>query len=121
MLVTSDVKAEGDQPSKPRCEGAVYLFEYVALGKQSHTHTSNHPCHFTIVHLESWTLEKTIWGSGFTLPELSDACCDEAHGEAEQVVFGALLGKLLWLLKRQIENVGGNRQGQDNLIQARQT
>lgn len=35
----------------------------------------------------------------FTLPQLSDSCCDELHGEADQVVFGALSIKLLWSLQ----------------------
>ena len=34
----------------------------------------------------------------FTLPELSDRCCDELHGEADQVVFITLPIKLLWFL-----------------------
>lgn len=37
--------------------------------------------------------------AGLTLPQLSDTCCDEAHGEADQVVFGALFSKLLRLLE----------------------
>lgn len=34
----------------------------------------------------------------FTLPQLNDSCCDELHGETDQVVFRAVSNKLLWFL-----------------------
>lgn len=33
-----------------------------------------------------------------TLPQLSDSCCDELHGETNQDVFRAVSTKLLWFL-----------------------
>lgn len=39
-----------------------------------------------------------------TLPQLGDGGGDELHGEADQVVFGALAVKLLWSLQRRMMN-----------------
>lgn len=41
----------------------------------------------------------------FTLPELSDGCCDELHGEVDQAVFRTLPIKLLWFLQKDKQNV----------------
>lgn len=34
-----------------------------------------------------------------TLPQLSDSCCDELHGETDQVVFRSVSTELLWFLQ----------------------
>lgn len=111
MFVTSSVKAEGDQPAEPRWERAIYLFEDVTLIKQNHTHRLDHTEYVIVMHHYSLSTSKTnlkrylrsdVWNTAryesFTLPKLSDSCCDVLHGEADQVVFRTLLSKLFWFL-----------------------
>lgn len=61
--------------------------------------------HHNFIGMKQEPMRAAVKGAGLTLPQLSDACCDEAHGEADQVVFGALFSELLRLLEDKPECV----------------